>query len=1207
MAGLGSGPCVAHPADRVLAFWECMVTISLELKLVGFRYEDIYREECLPVLDGLFMDFMNANDNELATRFQAYRNGAQPRAVAESDLLIGAARQLEDFLVEAFGVEAARTELRRQQMLDDPIHAFKDKFVKSRVRRKCPDARPFAELDDLLERRLDSQCGNDRELAVARLWLEATEVSAADTFALLEAWVYAAWHTAEGRARVAGWVSFKLPRKIDYMRLVPTVPMDGDPAAREAGLPQQQRRRDGFGLTDPRFSLREAMDQVHYCVYCHSHEGDFCSKGFPDKDSGGFRVNPLGVELTGCPLEERISEAHVLKLDACTLGALAMIMIDNPLVPATGNRICNDCMKGCVYQKQDPVDIPQIETRILTDILGWPWGFEIYYFLTRWNPLNRARPYALPHHGTRVLCVGAGPAGFNLSYHLLQAGFGVVAIDGLKIEPLDPAWIGSNGCAPQPIAQISTLNETLDERVMTGFGGVAEYGITVRWDKNFLKLVYLTLARNRYFRVYGGVRFGGTMTIDDAWDFGFEHIALATGAGKPTVIQIKNKLAHGIRQASDFLMALQLTGAAKRDSLANLQVRLPALVIGGGLSAIDTATEVQAYYVLQVEKLLARTEMLHSLGRHDNPLDAVEREIFEEYLEHGRQIRLERLRAKAAHVAPDFTPLLRAWGGVTVVYRRAMYESPAYLRNHEEIEKALQEGIFYAQGLDPIEALLDAAGHVSGMLFRRRERSADGVWVEAGEPIQLAARSVFVAAGSSPNTVYNREHPGTFEMDGKYFATYRQADSESALRKASASGGCKSREIGFMTSYRHEHRRISIYGDNHPQFQGSVVKAMASGKLGARAIVALFESRLHASGEAVCAAQTAWRRFAENLDSWLCPVVTDVVRLGETIVSVTVRAPQAARNWEPGQIYRLQNFSARARRSHGTELQMEGMAIDGVDVDKQTGEIKLLINEVGATSRIGAQLQVGEPVVLMGPTGTGLPVPQNRSVTVMGGHSAVTSTIDGSAAWRAAGNRIVFIGHFRDGQRAQPVQAAIEAISDQAIWILDEGPALRCRRPQDRSFALGLADFLDASAQPGAAASNWLAATDMLLLSDHPAAMGQIATALRTRLRDQCKPELQALVAVNSPMQCMMKEVCAQCLCQHRDPQTQQVAGVVFSCFNQHQPLFAVDFENLKVRQGQNSVQEKMSNLWLSYLLGDKPSRSGANADVMAAAVAAER
>ena len=76
------------------------------------------------------------------------------------------------------------------------------------------------------------------------------------------------------------------------------------------------------------------------------------------------------------------------------------------------------------------------------------------------------------------------------------------------------------------------------------------------------------------------------------------------GAGRPTVIPMKNGLARGVRQASDFLMALQLTGAAKTESIANLQVRMPVVVIGGGLTAIDTATESLAYYVVQVEKFL---------------------------------------------------------------------------------------------------------------------------------------------------------------------------------------------------------------------------------------------------------------------------------------------------------------------------------------------------------------------------------------------------------------------------------------------------------------------------------------------------------------------------------------------------------------------------------------------------------------------------
>ena len=78
-----------------------------------------------------------------------------------------------------------------------------------------------------------------------------------------------------------------------------------------------------------------------------------------------------------------------------------------------------------------------------------------------------------------------------------------------------------------------------------------------------------------------------------------------------------------------------------------------------------------------------------------------------------------------------------------------------------------------------------------------------------------------------------------------------------------------------------------------------------------------------------------------------------------------------------------------------------------------------------------------------------------------------------------------------------------------------------------------------------------------------------------------------AIGSINSPMQCMMKEVCAQCLQKHIDPVTKQET-VVFSCFNQDQDLDHVDWKNLNDRLRQNTVQEKLANLWLDRLLAEK-------------------
>src|SRR5579864_3191381 len=614
----------------------------------GIRFEDLYVREGLVRLDALFLEQLHSANADLHVQLLNAR--ANPEAAPpkdRSELIIELAPYVEDFLGELFGI---RTEIQALQSRHNdlaPLFAFKRKFIQKRAISGVTKEQASA-IDGLaLAAELDGLFGEPVTqgsfFAHVSRWLENEPEHAP--------WIqtaasYAAWAALSpaGIRKHCHDIFFKVPHKIDQIHLIPVEAIQSNSLAKLRLPPERWRNRQSFKLTDAGMDLAGALDQAHYCIKCHNQAKDSCSSGLKEKN-GEFKHTVFGVTLAGCPLDEKISEMNVVKQAGNSVGALAIVTIDNPMAAATGHRICNDCMKACIYQKQEPVDIPQIETRTLKDVLGLPWGFEIYSLLTRWNPLDLRRPLPKPDTGHKVLVVGLGPAGFTLAHHLMNDGHHVVGIDGLKIEPLPEALSGRSF---HPIRDVDELREGLDDRLMAGFGGVAEYGITVRWDKNFLKMIRLLLDRRAQFALYGGVRFGGTITIDDAFALGFDHIALCAGAGRPTIVPMKNGLARGVRQASDFLMALQLTGAAKKSSLANLTVRLPIVVIGGGLTAIDTATESLAYYPLQVEKFLSRYETLVA-ERGEQEVRAgwsqEESETAGEFLAHAHAIRAERAAA----------------------------------------------------------------------------------------------------------------------------------------------------------------------------------------------------------------------------------------------------------------------------------------------------------------------------------------------------------------------------------------------------------------------------------------------------------------------------------------------------------------------------------------------------------------------------------
>jgi NADPH-dependent glutamate synthase beta subunit-like oxidoreductase/NAD(P)H-flavin reductase len=1154
----------------------------------GLLFDDLYRREGLLRLDQRFLAHLQACDAALQERLVAAR--ANPGALAakqESELLLALAPHVDDFIGWLFGISTQVRALAARHHELAPLYSVKRLFVQRKAMHKFKAA-DAEKLDGAaLAATLEALFGESlSELAFAK-HVSAWQLDEAANAGNLEtALAYAAWaaHTAAGRAKHRGGVLFKAPHKLDPQHLVPAVADASRGYTRYHFETAQLRRREGFKLTDCGTDLIGALDQANYCIWCHEQGKDSCSKGLKEKGAGGrgaasFKKSPFGVTLAGCPLEEKISEFHKAKTEGNAIGALAIIAVDNPMTAATGHRICNDCMKACIYQKQEPVNIPEAETRTLKDVLELPWGFEIYSLLTRWNPLNLCNPYPRAASGKRVLVAGMGPAGFSLAHFLMNDGHSVVGIDGLKIEPLPPALSGvdahGNRVPFQPIRDVNELYESLDERAMAGFGGVAEYGITVRWDKNFLKIIRLLLERRSEFALFGGVRFGGTLTADEAFTLGFDHIALAIGAGRPTVLDMPQGLARGVRTASDFLMGLQLTGAAKVDSIANMQLRLPVVVVGGGLTAIDTATEALAYYPLQVEKFLSRYEALardHGEAAARIAWNEEERQIADEFLAHARVIREERKAAASENRAPRIIELLQSWGGATIAYRRRLIDSPSYTLNHEEVHKALEEGIYFAEGLTPVGVEIDQYGHARALKVSVQSRDEGGKWTETAQTA-LPARAILIAAGTQPNTVLAREDAESFRLDGRYFQAYDAAGIPIAAEKAIS----KPAEINVLLARRGDGRCMSYFGDVHPSFFGNVVKAIGGAKQGYPVVSRALE-RVEA------AAAMSNEAFLAYCNAELRATVHEVKRLTPMIVEVVVRAPLAARRFQPGQFYRLQNYESLAPRTDGTRLAMEGLALTGAWVDAARGLISTIVLEMGGSSDLCVELKPDEPVVLMGPTGSPTEIPGDETVALVGGGLGNAVLFSIGQAMRKAGSRVLYFAGYKKMVDRYKI-AEIEAAADVVVWCCDEEPGFTPARPQDRSFVGNIVQAMHAYAA-GALGEQAIPFrdTDRIIAIGSDRMMAAVARARHAVLKPFLKAHHFAIGSINSPMQCMMKEICAQCLQPHVDPQSGKTS-YVFSCFNQDQPLDCVDWHALDQRLKQNSTQEKLTAEWLDHCL----------------------
>ena len=295
----------------------------------GLSLSDLYERDGLRRLDAAFVEFLRRGDEDLRARLERAR--AEPETLqrkSESELLMALAPQLEDFLVDLFGIRAQAAALAARHHELAPLYTCKRLFVQRRAMKQFSPAEA-ARLDGgALRMQLEEYLGRPfDELAFAvkvAFWQHDESAYEAE---LQVATQYAAWAAMapEGRERHRRGILFKAPAKLVFERLVPVQVDDRLGYVSYRAEDQHIRRRTGFALTDPGADLAGALDEANYCIWCHHQDKDSCSHGLKEKPpaTGGvapFRKSPFGVTLAGCPLEEKISEFQELKANGFALG-----------------------------------------------------------------------------------------------------------------------------------------------------------------------------------------------------------------------------------------------------------------------------------------------------------------------------------------------------------------------------------------------------------------------------------------------------------------------------------------------------------------------------------------------------------------------------------------------------------------------------------------------------------------------------------------------------------------------------------------------------------------------------------------------------------------------------------------------------------------------------------------------------------------------
>jgi len=308
------------------------------------NFSDLNSLKGLKKIDKIFLSYLEQKNLILHKKLTEYRSSLQAlkSSIEYSKFLLELAPYFDDFITELFSIEAENFALKQNQQNFNIIYECKRKFVQRVFKNYYHHNNKEINFPEISQK-LTGLIGRITQENFAEnviKWLRAPEKFQSELNVAAEYAVYMVLNNSS-------LPLFTIPR-----------PANPDNLIRENRIQMLAKHISlGFDYRDNELNLENALSNAKYCIYCHHQQKDSCRFGIKNAKQESQQTN-------GCPLDQKISEMNELMSAGFNIGALSVILIDNPLVAATGHGICIDCMKSCFFKKQDPFNILFIESKI---------------------------------------------------------------------------------------------------------------------------------------------------------------------------------------------------------------------------------------------------------------------------------------------------------------------------------------------------------------------------------------------------------------------------------------------------------------------------------------------------------------------------------------------------------------------------------------------------------------------------------------------------------------------------------------------------------------------------------------------------------------------------------------------------------------------------------------------------------------------------